>query len=644
MLRCYSFLLMAAALFPLCLSAQRQRPLIDSLEQRLTQDDLSLVEQVETLNALGWQYRRVNIDSGMLYLAQAEEMLYGRLYDTLHFQHDYNLGTLLRYQGDYPTSAAILTRCVDFAEEAQDTLRLGNANYAIAIARLENQEYAVALEHVQRARSIFQLLGIADRELGALNVMATVLKDSNNFPEAERIYLQAIELALSLGNEYQLEAIYNNLAYNYDRQKEHELALEYFRKSLVINEKRNDQSGIAISKGNIANTLTFMERFAEAKPYLEEAIRLRTAMGVEEDVIGYKGRLGALNMYLGQQNIGLAQLEENLILAKERGYKNEVENILDHLVESTYHSGMYEVSARYFREYLAFVQERHGQVLSTKVNELNAKYKKAEQDQRIAILSTTNQLQESRLSRQRLLLYGGSLALFIFGALLFAIYRLYRQNSRKNQELGKALSEKEVLLKEIHHRVKNNLQVISSLLNLQAYRVKDAAALDALREGRARVQSMSLIHQSLYRKDHLTGVDVSKYLPRLCESLLATYKVNESNIQLQTNIEPITLDIDSIVPLGLIINELLTNALKYAFPDNSSGQIDIQITELAEGLELIVKDNGIGIANVEEVQQGDSFGYELIQAFRQKLDADLEIESQNGTYVRLLVRTYQKAA
>jgi two-component sensor histidine kinase len=480
--------------------------------------------------------------------------------------------------------------------------------------------------------------------LGSLNVMATVLKDSGNYAEAERIYKEAIALALETNNNYQLEPLYNNLAYNYNIQNKPELALTYYQKALTINEQLQDNSGIAIAKGNIANALFDLERYAEAKTYLEEALAIRQAMGAEEDVVGYRGRLGALNIHLGQRELGLQQLEENLQIAQEKGYKNEILSILDYLVKSTRQNGMYEVSAHYAQELINQIQKRNAEVLEARVNELNAKYKKAEQDQEIAMLSATNDLQQARLSRQRILLYGGGLVLLIFGGLLFAIYQLYRQLNHRNAALNKALSQKETLLKEIHHRVKNNLQVISSLLNLQTFTVKDEAALEALRESRARVQSMSLIHQSLYRKDKLTGVHVPEYLQQLCESLLATYQVKPQHIQLRTDIAPITLDVDSLVPLGLIINELLTNSLKYAFPNGQGGQIDIRIAENEEGLELTVQDNGVGIANPDQIQNGESFGYELIQAFQQKLDAELAIDSTHGTRVSLLIRNYQKAA
>jgi len=635
---------MVLCLYQLPLAAQWQRPLIDSLQALLANGQCASAECIAVFNELGWQYRRVNLDSGLHYLSQARTLLEGRPYDTLRYQHDYNRGTLLRYQGDYPASIAYLEACLAFAQGSGDTFREANSNYALAISRLENQEYALALQHVQRAHAIFQDLGLVDRELGSLNVMATVLKECHNYTEAERIYQKAIGIAEKLNNEYQLEPLYNNLANNYSIQQKPELALTYYRKALSINERLVDNSGIAIAKGNIANVLFDLGRYAEAKDYLEAAINLRAAMGVEEDLVGYRGRLGALNIYLGQSKLGLQQLEDNLAIARAKGYKNEERAILDHLVKSTRENGLYQVSALYAQEYINYLNKWHSEVLAERIDELNAKYQKAEQDQKIAMLSTINELQHARLSRQCLLLYGGGLVLLIFAGLLFAIYRLYRQLNRRNDALQQALSEKETLLKEIHHRVKNNLQVISSLLNLQAFTVKDQAAQAALREGRARVQSMSLIHQSLYRKDNLTGVNVKEYLQQLCESLLATYQLRRQHIQLRTDIAPITLDVDSIVPLGLIINELLTNIFKYAFPQEQQGRIDIRIVENEQGLELLVCDDGVGIANPADLLAGNSFGYQLIQAFQHKLNADLEVKSEDGTQVRLLIRNYQKAA
>jgi two-component sensor histidine kinase len=275
---------------------------------------------------------------------------------------------------------------------------------------------------------------------------------------------------------------------------------------------------------------------------------------------------------------------------------------------------------------------------------LEAKYQRKQQDQRIANMSIQDELNQARLTQQRWLMISAFLLATIFAGLFFKFSQQNKKIKEQNNVISKALSEKEVLLKEIHHRVKNNLQVISSLLGLQSRKIKDKAALNAINEGRSRVQSMSLIHQNLYKKNNLTGIEIKKYLEQLCNNLFATYNISNEQISLETNIENIILDVDSIVPIGLILNELITNALKHAFPNNRPGIINIDISKNNEGLIMSVSDNGVGMKSDDPFTGSDSFGYHLIKAFQRKLNADLEITGTNGTSISMLIRNYKIAA
>lgn len=630
----------------LCYTAEitAQSSLVDSLKTAVEKESTTTTQQIQAYTTLGWQYRRMNLDSGFMYLQQASSLLEPMPYDSLHYEYDYVLGTLHRYQGDFSDAVSVFERCLNFSIESQNIDKIGRANYAISIAYNEDLQYEKAILHAQRAREIFKESGVINRELGALNVLATILKDVRRLGEAEKAYLEAYELAERKNVIYQLEPICNNLASLYLDQGKYIDALYYFEKALAINITQNDLHGIATVQGNIANAYLWQGDFAKADDYFKKAIAGKKEHGAKEDLVGLRGLHGAAMIYLGKKEEGLALAEENLRLAQENGYKDEAGSILQMLCRSTLGAEMYEQAAHHQLDLMALNEKEFKENLSSKVNELNSAYQKTEQDQQITLLSTENELQEARLSRQRLMLWGGGAILLIVSFLLFAIYRLYRKVADQNEVIAVALEEKNVLLKEIHHRVKNNLQVVSSLLNLQSYKITDETALQAIKEGRTRVQSMSLIHQTLYRKDNLTGVNINDYLDKLCQSLFETYNITTDQISLKTDIDSLMLDVDSVVPLGLIINELITNSLKYAFPGERQGKIDIKIEETAAGLLLMVADNGIGIPDIEKVQNGDSFGYDLINAFKHKLEADLEIDNEEGTRVSLLIRNYHKAA
>ncbi len=234
-----------------------------------------------------------------------------------------------------------------------------------------------------------------------------------------------------------------------------------------------------------------------------------------------------------------------------------------------------------------------------------------------------------------------TLGLVLLSTLILGMYRLYKKTQTQNNIISKTLNEKDNLLKEIHHRVKNNLQVISALLTLQSSHLKDTQAKMALQEGQDRVQSMALIHKDLYQHDNLKGVNTKEYLEQLTANLVQSYKLN-NEVELNMLIEEIILDVDTMIPLGLLINELISNSLKHAYDQMENGELSIALKEENEKLYLNVKDNGKGVSP-EKMAKNASFGYSLIQSFAKKLNAELEFTNDNGTNVEVIISNYQKS-
>jgi two-component sensor histidine kinase len=200
------------------------------------------------------------------------------------------------------------------------------------------------------------------------------------------------------------------------------------------------------------------------------------------------------------------------------------------------------------------------------------------------------------------------------------------------EEIKASLAEKEVLLKEIHHRVKNNLQIISSLLNLQSDYVKNHETLEILKVCQNRVTSMALIHEQLYQTEDLAQIDFAEYIENLATNLLTSYERDSDAIALKLNIDDIKLNIDTAIPCGLIINELISNSLKYAFIPGKPGEIFISFhTKPDNYLQLIISDNGIGLPLDLDINNTDSFGLQLVTALTSQLGGTIEINRDIGT-------------
>lgn len=255
-------------------------------------------------------------------------------------------------------------------------------------------------------------------------------------------------------------------------------------------------------------------------------------------------------------------------------------------------------------------------------------------------LHRENLLQQEALQNEkklRLMLIAGLGVISLLGSVIFLQYRKQR---KKNSIIGKQADELQILLKEVHHRVKNNLQLISSLLDLQSLSMKEPSIVEAVKEGKNRVQSMALIHQNLYSEGNLKGIEIHHYIQHLAANLFDSYNIKKERIKLVAEIEPLNLDVDTALPIGLIINELISNSLKYAFRGKSEGELFIKLERLRNHLFMQVKDNGIGFPD-NWMDKKQAFGYKIIQAFSRKLKAKLDIRNDHGADITLLITKYK---
>jgi two-component sensor histidine kinase len=205
------------------------------------------------------------------------------------------------------------------------------------------------------------------------------------------------------------------------------------------------------------------------------------------------------------------------------------------------------------------------------------------------------------------------------------------------ENLRQALNEKTVLLKEVHHRVKNNLQVVGSLLSMQIDCSADGSpAAGSLQEAHSRVVAMSLIHEHIYRSESLAALDFTEYISTLSEHLFRAYCIDASRIRLALNVEAIQLTLDEAVPCGLVLNELLSNSLKHAFRDGRQGVIRVSFTKSSsEGIEFIVSDNGVGLPAGFRLEESSSLGLQVVRTLTRQLRAALHVSGDDGTTFRL---------
>ena len=264
--------------------------------------------------------------------------------------------------------------------------------------------------------------------------------------------------------------------------------------------------------------------------------------------------------------------------------------------------------------------------------DMEGKYKSAKKDLELLAKDTT--IAEQQITQR--IYIGLAVGLLLLSAGLLYYYKKRQQRNQELQRLNAQLDAKnqqnELLIKEIHHRVKNNLELVKSLIALQSAQLEDSATKDVMIASQNRVQSMGIIHQKLYQGQHLGSVEMKEYFLNLGEGILDTFSAEE-RVKIECAMDQLKLDVDTAVPIGLIVNELLTNALKYAFPADIPGTIRISLAQPdAETLTLSVADDGVGKA-MGVAPKGTGFGSQLVQLLTQQLNGQMHEECQDGTRV-----------
>lgn len=233
---------------------------------------------------------------------------------------------------------------------------------------------------------------------------------------------------------------------------------------------------------------------------------------------------------------------------------------------------------------------------------------------------------------------GHQIAVAIENSHLYEVSQRELAERKKAEERIKAsLKEKEVLLREIHHRVKNNMQIISSLLNLQSEKIKSQEVRRAFEASQSRIRSMALIHEMLYKSKDYTSVDFAPYVQNLASQLFNAYKVDTDVVRLTLDIKDVFLDINRAVTCGLIINELISNALKYAFPEGRKGEICVEVSQ-GEGnmINLIISDNGVGLPKELNIHESETLGLRLVSLLTEQLRGTIELDREDGTTFKII--------
>ncbi len=506
-----------------------------------------------------------------------------------------------------------------------------------------------------------------------------------NHHSALQYHLASLKSARATGDTTDLSAIYYRIGKVYRDAGQLPLALDYYRRSLAVRERiKAPTLEILKATREIFNVLLTHNQLKEAQAFLKNMLnrypgqtkteKLQVAiclgdsyMAMHEYELAEKQyldmlqlsehnftirldahlRLGKLYRTREQYEKARRHLQQALSMSKQRPVLVDQRNIYLQLFKLDSVQARLTSAIAHYQQYKAISDSLFNVTRSNQLISVQAQYDIEKKDHYIALLTQRGETQ--RIQRNALI--GGALLLLAMLSVVYNRYRLKRRSNQllqaqqlqlkakqvevedKNHLLHALLGEKEWLLKEVHHRVKNNLQIIISLLQSQGRYLTDEAAINAINQSKHRVRAMALIHQNLYRSDNLSTIDVPTYLQEVVEQLAQAFDAGK-RISFQYELAPLQLDVVQSVPLGLIVNEAITNALKHAFPNSRAGTVRLSLRHLdQQHYEIVIEDDGVGLPSGVALERNHSMGAKIMRGLSKQLEGTLKVESQVGVRV-----------
>jgi len=560
----------------------------------------------------------------------------------------------------------IVQAALSLAEKLDDKQLAGYANLHSTLKLINEGNHSEAKRRLNKAYDYYSSLSPNKWEVTALILLGYNEHRQLYMTDALKIYLKALPIAKEINDVKRINNLYNRIANIYATRGDYNKALYYGHLVLKNCESvpkpcpflypiLESLGKFYLEIGAIDSARYFIESYFEevngkrvtphreasymrmaelklaegdlerATPYADTALLFAQQLDRRRGVIASHKLLAIIFEKKGNDTKQLYHLEQQSNLSNKYGFYIIEKEALSNLWAFYEKKGDFENANRIGKRWRAAsdsltVVERVN--IIKRQDELVEQY---QQKEKIQLLENQNIKQDT--SNNLLLALAGFL-LSILGLTIYFLRSRRQLNIRlkqKNKLLNTAVEERSTLLKEIHHRVKNNLQIISSLLNLQMRHVQNEEAKSALAEGRNRVRSIALIHQNLYQEMNFKEIQAEKYIDSLLKNIQSTFK-NQSII-LKADIEEMLLEEEIMTQLGLVINEAVTNAYKHAFPESATGIIEVRFTKSANALLLKVKDNGKGLPPEFKLGTSQTFGLQLIQDFSTRLKAKFELKS-----------------
>ncbi len=597
---------------------------------------------------IGFHFSRHGDRDTAHYFLQEAETLARETKDSFLLGYALNrLGINYAWKIDYETQLDYYLKALELWKKLGNEVRVAYTYESLGIFHYKKENLKESKEYRLKAKEIYERIGDYYGLFGALGALVDteLLEIENTFFNMKPAIDARIREDSLKGKNYQaVRDSFKQVQLNAFRDAK---SWDYIKKGLEAYQKlseaqKNDREVMrdyAQFIGIISQSYLKMEDYAKSETYRDSANLIYEKLGNPTDLLYNK----AFYLYTYQKSknhekgipLALSVIDE----LKASGQEQMMFDI--YLWTATLYkaAGDYKNAHKYLDLHWRKLYKKNQFEVAELQKELMIKHKTGELTEEISA-------QEQIIQQQQIIQWISIGGILLLAGFLLSLFRNYRNKQRLNKKLTKKNEENELLLKEIHHRVKNNLQVISSLLSLQSAHIEDPKVLNAVQESQNRVKSMGLIHQKLYQGENLAAVEMKDYLHTLSESMLDFFGGHAGNIDIQIKMDELELDVDTAIPIGLIINELVTNSIKYAFPNQQEGEIKISLgIDETKQLHLVVADNGIGTdENAESaIGSGSGFGSQLVNLLTMQLNGHMRQENREGLVTEMRFKQYKAA-
>lgn len=640
------FLLIAFLLYSFFLPAREVKQ--DSLLQLISKTEIDSVK-INVFIQLSHLLKQTEIKRAFSFANQALELSEKISSKEGMAKSSFTIADLYRLEENYLQAKEFYFKAFDLYKELNDQKGMSSSSNYIGLMYDNQGAYAEALKFYYLSLRVNERLNDKASIAVSYNNIGSVNDLLGNYEEALNFYFKSLKIKEELKNLYGVANTNNNIGEVYKRAGKYEQAMNYYLKSLQQKRQLGNKPGIANTLNNIGDVFLLKSDYQQALVHYEEALLIFKEIGDKSGRAIVNNNIGDLFYKLGQLPQAAEYLKKGLSLAMEIGLPVEQSRAymaLSRIYEAT---GDYRQANEYIKWNAALKDSLLSDKNSKLISEMQVKYESDQNKKEIALLTKEKDLQQMEIYNGRIINVSFSIGLLLLLILVIVAVRGYKEKQKanlllieQNTNITKQKEEKELLLKEIHHRVKNNLQIINSLLRLQSHQVEDKKALALFEECQNRILSMAMIHEKLYKSKNLANIDADNYILTLGESLIHSYRTNkEVALKVECSVE--TIGIDTLMPLGLILNELISNSLKYAFIGRANGKIIIRLYKKGnEWLEMLVTDNGIGLPEDFSWDASNTLGIELIKTLVEQINGTIEINNAMGTTFKITFQDIQK--